>query len=138
MDKVNPRHYNIDGIPVEEYYYRDDNNKMCLVIKDNEGCTELSKKLLKKVKNNFNKFVIASVDYHDESEIKERGYRHQYLLLEDEDGNQLHLSGCGSGYQGDGPRGTLEVLNSLGFNIDKRYVYTAKIFRLELSDHYSS
>ncbi len=133
MDKTKTKHYKIDDIAIEEYYYKNNfNDIMCFVIKENEGCTEMSIRLLTKVKSRYRKFIKAVVDYLDKSDIFSL-----CLMLEDEDGNQLYLSGCNAGYSGEGPTGTFQILNSLGFNVDKSYVYTANTFQIYHPDTFA-
>jgi hypothetical protein len=94
--------------------------KWTFVIRDyaeDQGITWQSEALYHKVKDKFGKFTSASI----------KG-EYDPLILKDEHGNELHLSGCSSGYTGTGPHGTLEVLNDAGFKIDRRFVFSAKTF----------
>jgi hypothetical protein len=86
---------------------------------NDRGVTHRSVSLFDKVSSRFGKFLYAIVD----------GER-EFLVLKDENGNELHLSGCSAGYEGTGPYGTFQVLNKAGFNIDLRFAVCAKTFEL--------
>ena len=124
MEKTKSKYYTIDDIPVEEYQCkRKSNGNWVLVIKHNEGVTWDSMKVFDSVKKRFRKFVYVEVDKFDGSDTN-------YLMLKDEDDNELHLAGCNAGYGGIGPNGTLKLLNTLGFNLDERFVFCARTFAI--------
>ncbi|MBP1963304.1 hypothetical protein [Paenibacillus aceris] len=84
-------------------------NKRFFVIKEEhsyQGVTHLSEQLFERTKNRFGKFEAASIN------------KEKYLVLTDENGNELHLTGCTSESTGTGLHGTLNILRKLNFDID--------------------
>jgi hypothetical protein len=55
---------------------------------------------------------------------------HRLMVTQDKFtyGNELHQSGCTCGYTGTGPHGTVEVLDKAGFQVGRRYIFTAIAF----------
>lgn len=122
----------IDGHKFEvSYKYKDSFKKNVLIIKDygeDRGVTIRSEQLFDKVKHLFSKFHTAKVGHTSDEIHTDIEEERDYLVLIDNDGNELHLSGCTSGYTGTGPHGTLEVLNKSGFQIGRRFVFGARTF----------
>jgi hypothetical protein len=53
------------------------------------------------------------------------------MLLRDDDGNEIRLSGCTTGYPGEGPRGAMLVLLEAGWPVEEsRQVFTAATLNL--------
>ncbi|MED1383819.1 hypothetical protein [Bacillus mycoides] len=122
----------------EEFNLYDSNrNKSYFAIRNipfDQGVTSKSIKLFEKLKYKFSQFTQAKINASnfinplirnsEENEDK------NYLVMLDDQGNQLHLTGCTCGYTGTGPHGTLEILNKAGFCVDKRFVFYAQAFSL--------
>ncbi|WP_199615586.1 hypothetical protein [Paenibacillus alkalitolerans] len=70
------------------------------------GDAEMSEKLFEETREMFAAFIKAYI------------CEDNYLVLQDQDGNEMHLSGCTSGFPGTGPKGTLNILRKLEFDID--------------------
>lgn len=117
----------VEGLMAETMFF-DDCTFVIRERPEEQGITECSERLFDKTRNKFKRFVKATMEKRNSNE--------RYLILRDEEGNQLHLTGCTSGYGGTGPMGTLYVLNRAGFNIDARYVISAKEFELLLPEEY--
>lgn len=79
-------------------------------------------KIFESVKYRFLTFTYAEVDNFDSSD-------QNYLMLKDNYGNELYLTGCNTRYRGEGPRGTLKLLNKLGFNLDECFVFYSKLLQ---------
>lgn len=113
---------NINGFPVQFISFEDDNGSphyAITEIENEQGQTPASLELLEAVRNEFHEFKIATV--------RKKG---GYLILTDYFENELHLTGCSCGYPGTGPHGTLKVLNDLGFEINRRFVFSSTSFEL--------
>jgi len=55
------------------------------------------------------------------------------MMLRDGDGNEIRLSGCTTGYPGEGPRGAMRVLLEAGWPVEEsRRVFTAATLNLVL------
>ncbi|SFC51960.1 hypothetical protein [Bacillus sp. UNCCL81] len=114
--------------------------------KSNGGNTFLSLELFAEVKELFGKFeravicdknsYISDLTTIQRTMQKINEQHNDYLVLIDDSGNQLHLTGCKSGYTGTGARGTFELLADLGFDIDMRFIITAHVFDIRLSEYY--
>ncbi|WP_340373272.1 hypothetical protein [Peribacillus sp. FSL E2-0218] len=111
--------------------YKESEKRNIMIIKDygdDRGVTDKSVALFEAVKDQFDRFTEAKID----KEIsKNNNLIYSALILKDKNGNELHLSGCSSGYSGTGPHGTEEVLNKAGFDIDSRFIFCAKEFHLD-------
>jgi len=124
MEQAAAMNYMIDGIQVEEYRFKKTPaSNWVFAIKHPEGIAEPGIQLLEKVRHRYGTFALAEMGCHEHS-------AYNYLKLTDEAGNELHLSGCTSGYRGTGPFGTYEVLKKLGFDIDRRMVLLKDTFTL--------
>lgn len=111
--------------------YKESNKRTIMVIKDygeDRGVTHKSVALFDAVKDQFERFTEAKID---KELSKDNNMVYGDLILKDKNGNELHLSGCSSGYTGTGPHGTEEVLNKAGFDVDKRFIFSAKEFQLD-------
>lgn len=114
---------NINGFPVEFISYSDEKGDPCFAIYEEpskKGSTAYSLDLLQAVRSEFGEFRKAAVQKVG-----------SHLVLIDDRGNELHLTGCTCGYHGTGPRGTLEALNGLGFKVDRRFVFSSTSFTLK-------
>jgi hypothetical protein len=104
---------------------------------DGGGVTEISLKYFAQVsKRVCGRFVRAEASFDPlVSELGRDGFRHEYnLILVDDCGNQVWLSGCNCGYGGTGPWGTFEVLKQAGiFHKDADFADT----RIGSSKHLS-
>ncbi|WP_342045975.1 hypothetical protein [Bacillus sp. OTU530] len=126
----------VEGSKYEEYQLYDDHLKRGYFVIRNipydRGITRESISLYGKTKHNFSKFIEAKIDDRNFQNpiINEDADRNDYLILVDDKGNQLHLTGCTCGYSGEGPRGTLEILNKSGFAVNERFVFCAQSFAL--------
>ncbi|QWH75527.1 hypothetical protein EXW59_01310 (plasmid) [Bacillus mycoides] len=127
-----------DELEYEEFNLYDSyRNKSYFAIRNipfDQGVTSKSIKLFEKLKYKFSQFTQAKINASnfinplirnsEENEDK------NYLVMLDDQGNQLHLTGCTCGYTGTGSHGTLEILNKAGFCVDKRFVFYAQAFSL--------
>lgn len=130
--------WKLDGLEYEEFNLYDNNrNKSYFAIRNipfDQGVTFESIRLFEKLKHKFSQFTQAKINasnfinplVRDSEENEDK----DYLVMLDDHGNQLHLTGCTCGYTGTGPHGTLEILNKAGFNVDKRFVFYAQAFSL--------
>ncbi|MGE6594128.1 hypothetical protein ACQKFU_32565 [Bacillus mycoides] len=130
--------WKLDELEYEEFNLYDSNcNKSYFAIRNipfDQGVTSKSINLFEKLKYKFSHFTQAKINASnfinplirnsEENEDK------NYLVMLDDQGNQLHLTGCTCGYTGTGPHGTLEILNKAGFCVDKRFVFYAQAFSL--------
>jgi len=83
------------------------------------GSTDISLKYWKRVKARLGRIIRADASF--EPLIKEPRtwngipYMAEYnLILIDDRGNEVRLSGCNCGYGGTGPHGTFEILKDAG------------------------
>ncbi|MBK5446049.1 hypothetical protein [Peribacillus sp. TH24] len=120
-----------NGATYQKFHpYKESYKRKVLVIKDygeDRGVTHKSVALFEAVKDQFDRFTEAKIV----KEInKDNILVYSDLILKDKNGNELHLSGCSCGYTGTGPHGTEEVLNKAGFDIDRRFIFSAKEFNI--------
>ena len=71
-----------------------------------------------------------------EASVRFPGFEDPYdpylMVLRDDRGDEMLLSGCTSGYAGEGPRGAMQVLVEAGWSADQAgLVFTAPTLRLE-------
>lgn len=131
LDSISPLIYKINDVTYQKYnLYKKPYNREVFVIKDygeDRGITNKSIALFEAVKDHFDRFKIAKI-------VKEMNKDNLLLdsdlILIDKKGNELHLSGCSCGYAGTGAKGTVEILNKAGFEIDRRFVFCSKGFTL--------
>lgn len=143
----------MDEVEFEKHFLTEEENQKreifaIIETRGNRGNTFESEKLFEKTQKLFSPFIKAVVtnrenDYSsfDSSNTGQvmakltEDYT-EYLVLVDENRNQLHLTGCTSGYAGTGPHGTHKILEKLGFKVDMRYLISAHQFELYLPEHY--
>jgi hypothetical protein len=140
--------YEHNGEKYEKCYFSKDDGKEVFAIREHEinlGVTHKSEDVLNAVQDLFGKFINAKICSNFEDAIEysnvikaknEFDDEDRYLVLTDEEGNQLHLTGCTSGYAGSGPHGTHKILNQLGFDVDMRYIISVHTFNLNLPNYY--
>ncbi|WP_332629172.1 hypothetical protein [Halalkalibacter flavus] len=137
-----------NGEKYEKCYIESYDGKEVFAIREHGidlGVTHKSEDLFNAVKDLFGEFVNAKVCSGTEGKMEydnvlkaKRVFEDEdrYLVLIDDAGNQLHLTGCSCGYAGTGPHGTHKILNELGFDIDLRYIISVDTFNLYLPSHY--
>ncbi|QWH64326.1 hypothetical protein EXW39_30320 (plasmid) [Bacillus mycoides] len=130
--------WRLDELEYEEFNLYDTNrNKSYFAIRNipfDQGVTSKSIRLFEKLKHKFSPFTQAKINasnfINPLVQNSEENEDKNYLVMLDDKGNQLHLTGCTCGYTGTGPHGTLEILNKAGFCVDKRFVFYAQAFSL--------
>lgn len=127
-----PKVYEVQGQKyVKHFEYKQVYERDVFIIKDygiDTGVTHKSVQLFEKVKDQFKRFSYAKIGIASDKDLLKEDEDNQYLILVDTDGNELHLSGCTCGYTGTGPHGTVEVLDKAGFQVGRRYIFTAIAF----------
>jgi len=83
---------------------------------DGHGATGLSLQFFHGIRDKLGEIVEAEASQEPlRTETTEEGYSREYnLILRDDGGNEVWLSGCNCGYGGTGPHGTFEILKEVG------------------------
>ncbi|MBP1155387.1 MULTISPECIES: hypothetical protein [unclassified Paenibacillus] len=127
---------NIDGMKYQKKYYKSIQStlgeRFFYVITEHgidRGVTHRSIALFEKVVQH--KLLDDFQNAYISSDPESHG-----LVLTDVNENELHLSGCTSGFNGTGSHGTFEILKSLGFEIDLiNLIFQNKAFNLGHPKH---
>lgn len=100
-------------------------DKQNIRIDKHGGSTQNSLKFFKKYQPFLSEIVSAEMKRH-----KITG--HFQLILTTKNGEEIGMNGFGSGYKGEGSRGTMKILKETGFNIPEDFAYEHKneTFRL--------
>jgi len=87
-----------------------------MILKDGGECvTDFSLKFFRKNRDKLGRIV--KIEIQKRTDEKGEWNQHPFRIV-DHKGNQLWLSGCQSGYGGEGPYGAHQVLQELGVNVD--------------------
>lgn len=122
MKQFKPMHIlmNLDGTVADYTLTRDSDGVIYFVLKTHQHLhSETLITWFAKVSKIFSPFRSAAIDSADGD-----------LLLTDNCGNQLYLSGCGCGPTPNS-EATLTILHHIGFQVSRDLIYSARAFYLE-------
>ncbi|MBM7620155.1 hypothetical protein JOC95_002008 [Bacillus tianshenii] len=148
MKKIKPIIMTSEELRYECFHIKSKSGESYRIIRNftgENGISRYSLKLFELVKDGFGSFKYAEVSNFDKENASlnpdsKDGIRlalesfGKYLILTDSNGDELHLTGCSSGYLGTGPHATHEVLNKLGFKVPMRFIAAMKEFQLSHPD----
>ncbi len=93
-----------------------------MILKDaGDGCTEFSISFFRQHHHQLG--VITYIEMTDCDDWP--------LHIKDDAGNEIWLSGCTSGYGGEGPHGTHTILKECDINLPFEFIKTHRIFTIE-------
>lgn len=99
-----------------------------MILKDGgERIADFSLKFFRKNRKKLGKVVKVEMQEYVDGQGKFRPYPFRIF---DDKGNQLWLSGCATGYVGQGPYATYRILQELGLEIEHAMVRKAKSFTI--------